>query len=250
MYSIGNLAKLSNSTVRTLRYYDEIGLLTPSHLSEGGHRYYEEKDVIKLQYIKILKEIGFSLITIREMLEHQHLSHKDALSMQLKVLELEKERIEERSRSIRYLLQLSEFEELANWKDVFDRIPMKSSPAPIEVYEGIWNNYFSKEEVQLFKDLPKIGDDTETIHIYTTLIKDIRQNIHIDITSSKAQDLASRWIDLLERDFKGNFKLAEKVWNKQKEVKGGIGFYQFDPAIVNFIEEAIAHYLKANSQGQ
>ncbi|MFJ5769800.1 MerR family transcriptional regulator [Psychrobacillus sp. NPDC093180] len=250
MYSIGNLAKLSNTTVRTLRYYDEIELLTPSQLSEGGHRYYEEQDVIKLQYIKILKEIGFSLITIREMLEHQHLSHKDALTMQLKVLEIEKERIEEQSRSIRYLLQLSEFEELANWKDVFDRIPMNPSSTTTEVYERIWKNYFSKEEVQLFKDLPKIGDNDETIQVYISLINDIRQNLHIDITSSKAQDLASRWIELLEKDFKGDFQLAEKVWNKQKEVKDGLGFYQFDPAIVDFIEKAIAHYFTVNAKGQ
>ncbi|GGA27432.1 MerR family transcriptional regulator [Psychrobacillus lasiicapitis] len=250
MYSIGNLAKLSNSTVRTLRYYDEIGLLTPSQLSEGGHRYYEEQDVIKLQYIKILKEIGFSLITIREMLEHQHLSHKDALTMQLKVLEIEKERIEEQSRSIRYLLQLSEFEELANWKDVFDRIPMNPSSTNTEVYERIWKNYFSKEEVQLFKDLPKIGDNDETIQVYISLINDIRQNLNIDITSSKAQDLASRYIELLEKDFKGDFQLAEKVWNKQKEVKDGLGFYQFDPAIVDFIEKAIVHYFTVNAKGQ
>lgn len=248
MYSIGNLAKLSNSTVRTLRYYDEIGLLTPFQLSEGGHRYYEEKDVIKLQYIKVLKEIGFSLITIREMLEYQYLSHKDALTMQLKVLELEKERIEERSRSIRYLLQLSEFEQLANWKDVFDRIPMNTSSTTTEVYEHIWSDHFSKEEVQFFKDLPKIGDDNETIQIYTSLVNDIRQNIHIDIASPMAQDLASRWIELLEKDFKGNFELAEKVWNKQKEMKDGIGFYRFDPSVVDFIEKAIAHYFKANAK--
>ncbi|MFJ8064465.1 MerR family transcriptional regulator [Psychrobacillus sp. NPDC096426] len=249
MYSIGNLAKLSNTTVRTLRYYDEIGLLAPSQLSEGGHRYYEEKDVIKLHYIKLLKEMGFSLNSIRQMLEDQHLSHKEALTMQLKVLELEKARLEERSRSIRYLLQVSEFEDLANWKDVFDRIPMNSSPTPTEVYESIWSKYFSKDEVQFFKQLPKIGDDTETIKIYTSLINDIRINIHIDIASPKAQDLASRWIDLLEKDFHWNFKLAEKVWSKQKEIKDGLGFYRFDPAVVDFIEKAITHYFKEKVRG-
>ncbi|QFF98965.1 MerR family transcriptional regulator [Psychrobacillus glaciei] len=244
MYSIGNLANMSNSTVRTLRYYDEIGLLTPSYLSDGGHRYYEEKDVIKLHYIKVLKEMGFNLISIRQMLENQNLSHKEALAMQLKVLEVEKERIEERKRSIRYLLQVSEFEDLENWKDVFDRIPMNSSPTPIEVYEKIWSKHFSKDEVQYLIQLPKIGDDTDTIKVYTTLINDIRQNIHIDISSPKAQDLATRWINLLERDFNGNFKFAEKVWNKQKEGKGDIGFYRFEQAIVDFIEKAITHYFQ------
>ncbi|WP_391209324.1 MerR family transcriptional regulator [Psychrobacillus sp. L4] len=244
MYSIGNLAKMSNSTVRTLRYYDEIGLLTPSHLSDGGHRYYEEQDVIKLHYIKVLKGMGFNLISIRQMLEHQQLSHKEALAMQLKVLEVEKERIEERTRSIRYLLQVSEFEDLENWKDVFARIPMNSSPTPIEVYEKIWSKHFSKDEVHYLKQLPKIGDDTDTIEVYTMLINDIRQNIHLDITSPEAQEMASRWIALLEKDFNRNFTLAQKVWNKQKEGNDDIGFYRFDPAVVDFIEKAIAYYFQ------
>lgn len=53
MYLIGQLAKESEPTVRTLRYYDEIGLLKPSLISEGGHRYYEEHDFIKLHSIRI-----------------------------------------------------------------------------------------------------------------------------------------------------------------------------------------------------
>lgn len=251
MYSIGNLAKLSNSTVRTLRYYDEIGLLSPSQLSEGGHRYYEEKEVIKLHYIKILKEMGFSLITIRQMLEHQHLSHKEALTMQLKVLDIEKELIEERSRSIRYLLQLSELEDLANWKEVFDRISINSSPTPVELYEEIWSNHFSKDEIKYLEQFPKIGDDTETMKSYTSLINDIKRNLHLDISSPEAQELAGRWISLLEKDFNGNFTLAQKFWDIQKESKKkkDIGMYRFDSAIVHFIEEAIAHYLKINDKG-
>lgn len=250
LYSIGELAKLSHSTVRTLRYYDEIELLTPSHLSDGGHRYYEEADVIKLHYIKALKEVGFNLISIRQMLEQQHLSHKETLAMQLKVLELEKERIEQRTSSIRFLLQVSEFEELTNWKDVFERIPVNSSPTPMEVYEEIWTNHFSKDEVQYLKQLPRIGDDTETMKGYTVLIHDIRQNIDIDITSPEARSLAERWLRLTETIFQGNTTLAQKAWNKQKETKGNIGMYQFDADIVNFLERAFAYYYKINYEEQ
>ncbi|WP_313894637.1 MerR family transcriptional regulator [Psychrobacillus sp.] len=246
MYSIGKLAKLSNSTVRTLRYYDEIGLLTPTLLSEGKHRYYEEKDIIKLQYIKVLKEMGFNLLSIQQMLEHQHLSHKEALAMQLKVLELEKERIEERTRSIRYLLQVSELEELANWKDVFDHLPMNSSPTPLEVYEEIWSNHFSKDEVQILKKLPKIGDDLEVMQGFTTLVNEIRENIDIETTCPEAQVFAKRWLELSEVIFNGDTTLAQKAWNINKETNGTIGMYQFDTRVVHFIEQAIMHYVQIN----
>ncbi|UOE95043.1 MerR family transcriptional regulator [Alkalihalobacillus sp. LMS39] len=55
MYTIGKLAELSGVTVRTLRYYDEIGLLTPSAKSEGGHRLYEEQALAQLHMIQYLK---------------------------------------------------------------------------------------------------------------------------------------------------------------------------------------------------
>jgi DNA-binding transcriptional MerR regulator len=51
MYSIGKVASETNLTVRTLRYYDEIHLLKPSHVAESGYRYYSKEDVLKLQRI-------------------------------------------------------------------------------------------------------------------------------------------------------------------------------------------------------
>lgn len=250
MYSIGKLAKLSHSTVRTLRYYDEIGLLKPSQLSDGGHRYYEENDITKLHYIKVLKDIGFDLTTIHQMIENQHLSHKEALVMQLKVLEIEKVRIEERTRAIRYLLQVSELEEITNWKDVFDEITTHSSSTPNEAFEELWKSHFSSEEVEHLKQLPQVGDDDEMMQSYITLINDVRQKLDFDIKSPEVQELARRWIALLDQMYKGNFQLAQKVLNKHRETKGNIGMYRFDPTIMTFIEQAIAHYMQVNYEGE
>ncbi|WP_084309275.1 MerR family transcriptional regulator [Alkalihalobacterium bogoriense] len=55
MYTIGKLAKLNGVTVRTVRYYYEIGLLTPSAKSEEGHRLYEEQALATLHMIQYLK---------------------------------------------------------------------------------------------------------------------------------------------------------------------------------------------------
>jgi MerR family transcriptional regulator, thiopeptide resistance regulator len=67
VYTVGELAKMSGITVRTLQYYDRCGLLTCAH-SEGGRRLYGRHDLILLQQILFFKSFGFSLAQIRDRL--------------------------------------------------------------------------------------------------------------------------------------------------------------------------------------
>ncbi len=66
--TVGEVAKKMDVTVRTLQYYDQIGLLSPSAQSEGGRRLYTDKDVIQLHQILSLKYMGFSLDEIKNHL--------------------------------------------------------------------------------------------------------------------------------------------------------------------------------------
>jgi MerR family transcriptional regulator, thiopeptide resistance regulator len=67
---IGELAKQTGISIRMLHYYDEIELLSPSQRTESGHRLYAEPDIIRLQQIMSLRQLGFSLEEIRECLNH------------------------------------------------------------------------------------------------------------------------------------------------------------------------------------
>ena len=58
---VGKLAKQTGVSIRTLHHYDEIGLLKPSHRTEAGHRLYTPGDIARLQQIKSLQHLGFSL---------------------------------------------------------------------------------------------------------------------------------------------------------------------------------------------
>lgn len=66
--TVGELSARLGTTVRTLQYYDRLGLLKPSAESEGGRRLYSEKDMVLLHQILSLKKLGFSLKEIREQL--------------------------------------------------------------------------------------------------------------------------------------------------------------------------------------
>jgi DNA-binding transcriptional MerR regulator len=71
LYSVSGLAHIANVSVRTLHYYDEIGLLRPSNRSEAGYRQYTRPDLMRLQQILFYRELDLPLMEIRSMLEDE-----------------------------------------------------------------------------------------------------------------------------------------------------------------------------------
>ena len=69
-WSIQQIAKLAGTTSRTLRHYDDIGLLAPSRIGGNGYRYYDERALVRLQRILLLRDLGLGLLQIKELLEN------------------------------------------------------------------------------------------------------------------------------------------------------------------------------------
>lgn len=69
LLKIGEFAEKGGVSRRSLRHYEELGLLTPKKRSSGGFRLYGENDLFKLEIIKIFKELGFTLEEIKEILQ-------------------------------------------------------------------------------------------------------------------------------------------------------------------------------------
>lgn len=86
-YRTGQFAKISGVTTRTLRYYDRIGLLKPSEISDSGQRLYSEDDIVRLQQIVTLKFIGFSLQQIKNITEMKDINLLAQLSLQREWME-------------------------------------------------------------------------------------------------------------------------------------------------------------------
>ena len=70
-WSIAQVAKMSGVTARTLRHYDDIGLLKPDHVGGNGYRYYEEPQLLRLQQILVLRELGLGLADIAEAIDSE-----------------------------------------------------------------------------------------------------------------------------------------------------------------------------------
>ena len=93
-YSIQELSRLSGATTRTLRWYDQIGLLKPSRVAESGYRYYGGAEVDRLQDILYYRALGVELARIKECLDDPSFDRLAALKSHLAALEAEQERLE------------------------------------------------------------------------------------------------------------------------------------------------------------
>ncbi|MEB1808804.1 MAG: MerR family transcriptional regulator [Bacillaceae bacterium] len=111
-FSIGEFSEKTGVSIRTLHYYDEIGLLRPEKNPSSGHRIYNYQDIIILQKILSLKFLGYSLDDIIRLLDETSFTVElnDSLSLQLQALEKEKKKIEQSVKAIKRVIRLVEEE--------------------------------------------------------------------------------------------------------------------------------------------
>lgn len=85
-YTVKKLAKLSGISIRTLRFYDTIGLLKPAYYGENNYRYYEEEQILLLQQILFYRELGFPLNDIQKIISNDDFNKIEALISHKQVL--------------------------------------------------------------------------------------------------------------------------------------------------------------------
>lgn len=94
MMTIREVSKLAGVSVRTLQYYDKIGLLHPSRYSDTGYRLYEDTALEQLQQILLFRELGFPLKYIKNIIQSPNFDRNKALDQQITLLKLKKDHLE------------------------------------------------------------------------------------------------------------------------------------------------------------
>jgi DNA-binding transcriptional MerR regulator len=189
---VGELARRTGLTVRTLHHYDEIGLLRPSWHTESGHRLYTAADVGRLQQVLSLRQLGFPLESIRDCLDRHDFSplqvvgfHLARLREQLQLQQTLCERLEALAALLRTAGEAS--------ADEFLRT--------IEVMT-MMENLYTPEQIKQFAEVGQRMGPEEIQAIqegWTALLADVRANRDLDPSSPQAQTLAQRWDELHER---------------------------------------------------
>ena len=94
MYTVHEVSRLTGVSIRTLQYYDEIGLLPPASHTEAGYRLYDESTLERLQQILLFRELEFPLKEIKTIVSSPGFDKTKALEQQVALLELKKEYLE------------------------------------------------------------------------------------------------------------------------------------------------------------
>ena len=146
-YSIQELSRLSGVTTRTLRWYDQIGLLKPSRVAESGYRYYGKAEVDRLQDILYYRALGVGLARIKECLDDPSFDRLAALKRHLAALEAERERLEKLIRSVKDTIGAEERNEIMSDEQKFEAFKQRTVAHNEEVYGAEIRSKYGDETV-------------------------------------------------------------------------------------------------------
>ena len=249
-YTINKLANLAGISVRTLRYYDELGLLTPNRNQLNDYRIYEQNEVDRLQQILFYRELGVPLEEIKRILSAKDFDHVDALKNHLNELLCKRSQLDLLIRNVRKTITSIERGSIMNDKEKFDGFIQKLTDDNEQMYGT---------EIR-----EKYGDDT--INRSNKKIKSMTKEEYNDM-----EELSSQLNNALKSAFEQgdpSSELAQKVcelhkiwlsffWkNYSKEAHIGVTqmyvddprfteyYDQIAPGCAEFLRDAVLIYCK------
>ena len=198
-WKVGELARRSGVSVRTLHYYEEIGLLSPSHHSASGYRLYDKGSVARLQQILSLRSLGLSLDEVRDYLARPDASTERLIRLQMERL---RERIEHQQQLYRRLEVLAE------------RLGMAEPVSTDELFQIIevtkmFDKYYTPEQLQELEERRKTVGDERIRQVegeWPELMAQVRAEMDkgTDPSDPRVQELAHRWMGLVQVFTGGN----------------------------------------------
>jgi DNA-binding transcriptional MerR regulator len=231
---IGELAKRTGVSVRTLHYYDEIGLLRPSTVTASRHRLYGPAELLRLQQIKSLRRLGFSLDEVAACLDAPEFSPARVIALHVQRL---REQIAKEQRLVALLETLAGGNQAAAMQSADDFIKVIEEITTIE-------RSFTPDELAEIKER---GDRLGPAHIraveaeWPGLIAQVRREMleGTEPTDPRIRPLATRWRDLVREFTGGNPNIERKVRASFVADPKLMERTGLDPAIFSYINSAI-----------
>jgi DNA-binding transcriptional MerR regulator len=193
---VGELARRTGLTVRTLHHYDEIGLVKPSQHTESGHRLYTGHDVARLQQVRSLRQLGFGLEEVRACLDRPDFAPLEVIQLHLARL---REQIALQQRLCARL------ENLAGHFRAAEEVSVDEFIRTIEEMSKM-DSYYTPEQMKQFEEVARHVGPEEIRAVeeaWTALLAEVRDSRDLDPASPGAQALGKRWEELTQRTMRG-----------------------------------------------
>lgn len=244
MWTVKETAEITGVSVRTLHYYDEIGLLSPGKITDSGYRLYGKAELRRLQEILFYRELEFPLREIKELLKSGQ-PQEEALKKQRELLKIKRNRL---TRLIRLTGQLLKGDEIMSFQE-FDNTQLeKKQREYANEVKARWGNTRAYEEAQK-KTAGRTRQEQEKLQEQQMEIsQSLAASMEKGPSSPEAQAQIQRW-----REF-----LTAHYYECTPEILAGLGeLYRTDPrfrdyyeaiapGLADFLADAIALYSKGN----
>lgn len=227
LLKIGELAKRTGLTVRTLHHYDDIGLLSPSARTDAGYRLYYRADIARLHQVQALRRFGMSLADIGIFLASPGASLSAVVDQQIGALERQLAQtalLRDQLAALQRQLIAGEEPDLAGWLTTLELMTM-------------YDKYFSKDELA---GLPLLTGDAARTAEWRVLVaraKALMANGAAPAADS-ARALAMEWMTMLERDTGGHADIAARLNTMQAQEPALSALNGIDDAVMAFVREA------------
>ena len=250
-YSIQELSGLSGVTTRTLRWYDQIGLLKPSRVAESGYRYYSSAEVDRLQDILYYRALWVELARIKECLDDPSFDRLAALRSHLATLEAERERLEQLIRSVKDTIGAEERKEIMSDEQKFEAFKGRAVAHNEEVYGAELRAKYGDQEVAE-ANAAVMNLTQEQYQEWTDLGREIRERLEAAVregVSPESQEgrgitaLHRRWLTITGNryDAAKHRGIAELYVADQRFT----AYYDKRvPGCALFLRDAVAHWAK------
>lgn len=280
MRTVKEISDLTGISVRTLHYYDEIGLLKPTEKSDAGYRLYDDKALEALQQILFFREFDISLKEIKAVLDNPALERNQILQVQRKMLVTKKERMERLIASIDDILKgenkmdftiftKTEVEEM--FQTMLEHMPENMRNIAIKEFGSIeqWKKHYmevvSSEEMQKgyakvvewyggkdkFLSVARTPVSKEVAESYNKRIEAILQKLiakqNCDIDSFEVKELVGEYGFVMKqlaqiKEEKG-FMMAQTQYYRNEQIKPMID-EKYGEGASDFFAQAIENYYK------
>jgi DNA-binding transcriptional MerR regulator len=246
-YTVKQLADLAGVSIRTLHYYDEIGLLKPASYGENGYRYYDEPDVLRLQQILFFRELDFSLDDIKDILDRPEFDvlrtlegHRQALEQKVTRLNRLINTVDNTISHLKGELEMSQkglFEGFTEEKQKEYERQARHRYGDAEVQESTerWNRYPQEKK-------EKIKAEGEAVY------RDILANMDNGYDSPQVQQAIARWHQHLRYFYEPSYERLMGLAHLYMEDPDFSATYQkMHPDMPQFLYKAIEFYCKGKT---
>jgi DNA-binding transcriptional MerR regulator len=263
-YTTSQFAQKAAVTVRTLRFYDKVGLLSPSGYTEAGHRLYSDEDLWSLQQILALKFLGFSLEEIKVCLQTRPERLQKTLAMQRAMMR------EKRSQMDMVIQAIEKAETLlqnnqGDWESIVNVIQVMQmeqnkewvnkylTPEQQQKLAEISSKSYSPEAAQKLAEWGKSWteeDQQRASQQWDAVFTELRRLVAEgkDPASPEGQALAKQHSELIGQFTRGDADVEaglKQWWKSHRELSAGeklLGMYSYSEEETAFLQKSLEHY--------